>query len=138
MFLSIFMFPIVPFMIIFKSKKLNTVLNIIIYIIKFFIPFIIIYWAYGLFTLPIAYLRILICILLGKYSNQIYKPIKTNTSVKIVHFISFLFLGVFYLLFKLFIMDSIQLVSRIREKIQEELELYFTPQLYMIFKKTVL
>lgn len=67
MFLSIFMFPIVPFMIIFKSKKLNKVLNIFIYIIKFFIPFMIIYWIYCLITLPLAYIRIIFNIVTNRY-----------------------------------------------------------------------
>lgn len=69
MFLSIFMLVIVPFIIFFKSKKLNKILNIGIYIIKFFIPFIICYYVILLLLTPLTYIKILWSILRNNYTN---------------------------------------------------------------------
>ena len=69
MFLSIFMLALVPFIIFFKSKKLNKILNIGIYIIKFFIPFIICYYVILLLMTPLTYIKILWSILRNNYTN---------------------------------------------------------------------
>lgn len=63
LFLSVFMFPLVPFLIYYRNKKFNNALNIGIYVIKLVLPFMIIYVVIRLLLLPFTYLRILYCIL---------------------------------------------------------------------------
>ncbi len=71
MFLSIFMMALVPFLLFFRSKRLNTALNILIYIVKFFLPFIAVYYTLNLVLMPLAYIKILYCIVSSKYTNQV-------------------------------------------------------------------
>lgn len=69
MYLSFVMITLSPFLIAFKSKKLNLIINIAIYLIKFFIPFILIYYAINIILVPFTYFKILYCIIRNKYQT---------------------------------------------------------------------
>ncbi len=76
MFMSIFILPFLPILILRKSKQLNYYLNQGIYVFKFLLPFMAISISINLLGVPFVYLRVLYCILRGRYSNQIYLRIK--------------------------------------------------------------
>jgi len=59
----------VPISIIYRSKRINRAINIFIYIIKLFLPYIFIYWALNLMLIPFNYIKILYCIVFQKYTN---------------------------------------------------------------------
>lgn len=66
-FMSVFFLCLSPLLLYGRSARLNSAFNVIIYIIKFFIPFIILYWVVNLVLLPFVYFKILFTILSHSY-----------------------------------------------------------------------
>lgn len=58
---------ITPFVLGCKSKRLNYTINVILFMIKMGIPLMIVYLGINLVLAPLVYLKILFCILIGRY-----------------------------------------------------------------------
>jgi len=106
------LFPLFPFMIPFlrhhqrkKDRTFNFRLNCILHMIVNIYPLIMFRLIVNLILLPFSYATILYIIAIKKYKNIYLKQIVIPTNVWIVHLISWIFLGPFYLLFTIFVAD---------------------------------
>jgi hypothetical protein len=76
LYYSIGMILFSPILIYMKSKKLNNFINKFFYLVKLFVPFILLYWTVNIILTPFAYIKTLYWILCGNYKNKSYKSIK--------------------------------------------------------------
>ena len=104
-YLSVFMLFLSPAIIYFRSVRLNAAMNVFIYYIKFFVPFMLIYWLTNLLLIPFIHIKVLYAILTHSYQNEFYKPITLSLKTRIKHFVQFLFLGHLYLFYLIFVHD---------------------------------
>ena len=135
MFLSVFMLPLLPFLIYYRSKTFNRRLNIIIYCIKLILPFLVLFIITKLILLPLVYLKVLWSIMMGNYTMPSYKQVRPRHWYW--HLLCFLFLGPFYLLKRIF--NDLQLFyQQSMQKIPENLNLIFNCELYDLFKNALI
>lgn len=136
-FMSVFFLLLSPLLLYFRSARLNSAFNVFIYVIKFFIPFILLYWTVNLLLLPFVYFKILFTILTHSYQNEFYKPITLSGKNRVSHFFQFLFLGPLYMIYLIFVQDLVYIFKKAQQNMPERFDLIFNVQLYRIFKKTL-
>ncbi len=136
--------PLGPVLIIFsplivklRSQRLNDSLNKVIYMIKCFIPFLVCYISVALVSIPFVYLKVLFCILRGKYHNQNNFYIRVTGLARLTHLVSFLLFGPVFLLYSLLVTDMVSLCKKAFKPVQDQSELLFNKDMYKIFKKTL-
>lgn len=126
-----------PALIYFKSERLNRSLNVFNYFYGFLIILLVIYWAISILLLPFAYLKMLYTILLGKFKNQQCQKITLPKAVTAYYFFQFLVFGMVYLIFKIFVLDTIFFFRKAFRPVPKNHQILFTHCIFKVFKQTI-
>lgn len=112
---AIFLFYVLTLVISHKlgSKQINNKFLFLDYLVKFIIPLSICYLAIHLVMLPLTYLRILFAILNSEYKRNDGTNTKLKKCTRLFHFVSFLLLGIPFLLYSIICKEMVHLLRKV-------------------------